>query len=54
MTAPEELARQTIGKLCESPSSVAKVTLKRGANGWQFWHYKSTQGEWFKLAELKR
>jgi hypothetical protein len=42
------------GKLYESPSSVAKVILSRAVNGWQFWHYRSTRGEWVRLAELKR
>lgn len=42
------------GKLYESPSSVAKVILSRAANGWQFWHYRNTRGEWVRLAELKR
>ncbi len=42
------------GKLYDSPSSVAKIILSRAANGWQFWHYRNTRGEWVKLAELKR
>ena len=42
------------GKLYDSPTSVAKVILKRAANGWHFWHYRDPRGEWVRLAELRR
>jgi hypothetical protein len=41
------------GKLFSSPSSVAKVILGRGVNGWHFWHYRNPKGEWVRLSELK-
>ena len=41
------------GKLFSSPSSVAKVILGRGVNGWHFWHYRNPKGDWVRLSELK-
>jgi RAMA domain-containing protein len=41
-------------RLFESPSSLAKVIVGRAANGWQFWRYRNSKGEWVRLAELKR
>lgn len=41
------------GKLYDSPSSVGKVVRGRGTNGWWFWRYRNSRGEWVRLAELK-
>jgi len=42
------------GKLYNSPSAVAKVILRRAANGWHFWRYRNPRGQWVQLAEIKR
>ena len=40
-------------KLYESPTGVARVIVGRQINGWHFWRYRNTAGEWVKLAEIK-
>ena len=37
----------------KSPSGAAKAALKRNCNGWAFWHYQRTPGEWVPLRYLR-
>lgn len=36
-----------------SPSGAAKAALKRSANGWTFWKYRESPGNWLPLARLR-
>jgi len=42
------------GKQYFSPSGVARIIVGRQMNGWHFWKYKSPDGSWKKLLELRR
>lgn len=42
------------GTLFTSPSSAAKHVTKRAMNGWDCWRYRTAQGKWVKLDELRR
>ena len=42
------------GKLYASPSSVAKIIVKRPANGWHFWWFRNSRGEWVRLKEIRK
>ena len=42
------------GKLYNSPSMSGKAARNRTTNGWIFWHYKNSKGEWVKLDELRK
>lgn len=41
-------------KLYKSPSALAKIIRRRTTNGWSFWRYRNSRGEWVRLRELKR
>lgn len=42
------------GQVFSSPSWAARAVVKRNANGWNFWRFKNADGEWVKLAELRK
>jgi len=42
------------GKTHRSPSMAARAALKRGCNGWWFWHYERAPGDWVRLRELRK
>jgi hypothetical protein len=43
------------GKLYNSPSGAAKVVIGRGAiNGWNFWKYKDSKGNWKSLSSIRK
>jgi len=42
------------GKQYLSPSGVAIKIVGRPVNGWHFWRYKSPDGSWKKLLELRK
>jgi hypothetical protein len=37
-----------------SPTLAAKLVTGTTVNGWRFWRYKHSSGEWVRLAELRR
>lgn len=41
------------GRLYESPTAAAKQILKRTTNGWLFWRFKKSAGDWPRLGELR-
>jgi hypothetical protein len=42
------------GRLFNSPTSAAKAIVGRIVNGWKFWTYQKTRGEWVPLGEFRR
>jgi len=42
------------GKLYGSPSAAASAIKKRAMNGWLFWHYERSPGDWVPIDELRR
>lgn len=42
------------GNLYTSPSMAGKAARKRSTNGWVFWHYRNSEGEWVRLDELRK
>jgi len=42
------------GKIYNSPSMAGKAVVNRSCDGWLFWHYKNTKGNWVKLDELRK
>jgi Restriction Enzyme Adenine Methylase Associated/GIY-YIG catalytic domain len=45
--------RGTRGRKFNSPSLAAQHVLKRNANGWDFWQYERSPGEWVRLTRLR-
>ena len=41
------------GKLFNSPSLAAASVLKRAANGWLWWKYQRSPGEWVSIDEMR-
>jgi hypothetical protein len=41
------------GKVYPSPSAAAKAACKRPANGWWFWHYERSPGDWVRIDALR-
>jgi hypothetical protein len=41
------------GKLYDSPSAAATAIIRRAANGWQFWRYKTRSG-WVPLDRMRK
>ncbi|MCH7876402.1 MAG: DUF2924 domain-containing protein [Gemmatimonadetes bacterium] len=37
-----------------SPTSAAKEIVRGRVNGWQFWQFERSPGEWVRLSELGR
>ena len=42
------------GKLHPNPSRAAQGLVRGGVNGWDYWHYKDANGNWRRVAELRR
>jgi len=40
--------------LYKTPSGAAKAALGRGFNGWTFWHYQRSPGNWVPLKRLRK
>lgn len=41
------------GRRFKSPSLAARHVVKHPKNGWQFWHYERSPGEWVQLKHLR-
>lgn len=41
------------GRIFKSPSMAARHVLGHNANGWDFWQYERSPGEWVSLAHLR-
>ncbi len=41
------------GKAFDTPSAAARAVTSRSVNGWTFWRYRSPDGAWRKIAELR-
>jgi hypothetical protein len=41
-------------KVFNSPSSAGNLITHRSTNGWWFWKYQKTSGEWVRLNELRK
>jgi len=42
------------GKKYESPSAAALAAAGTGRNGWRFWHYRDSSGDWVPISDLRR
>lgn len=42
------------GRAFDSPSLAAAAVVGRAANGWRFWTFERSPGQWVRLAELRR
>ncbi len=42
------------GKMFNSPSLAAAMIIKRAANGWNWWKFQRSPGEWVRLDELRK
>lgn len=42
------------GQLHDSPSSAGKAARGQATNGWTFWHFRDSRGEWVRLNRMKR
>ena len=42
------------GKTYETPTAAARAAVKGRANGWNFWRYRDSNGEWVRLKMLKK
>lgn len=40
--------------LYKTPSGAGKAARKRSTNGWSFWHYQRSPGEWVPLKALRK
>jgi hypothetical protein len=40
-------------KVYNSPSSAARAITGTEANGWRYWKYERTSGEWVGISELR-
>ena len=40
-------------KIYNSPSCAASVITNHESNGWRYWRYERTPGEWVALRELR-
>ncbi len=47
------VVRGTNGRKFNSPSLAATQIAKRNINGWTFWQYERSPGEWVRLAHLR-
>ena len=42
------------GRAYNSPSTAGSAVVKRSCNGWTFWSYERSPGDWVRLEELRR
>lgn len=49
----EALENHFKGKIHPSPSAAASAACKRGANGWWFWRYERSPGDWVRIDALR-
>lgn len=47
------LVRGAAGRKFNSPSMAAQFVLGHNANGWEFWQYERSPGEWVRLEQLR-
>ena len=43
-----------LGKMFDSPSGAAKAVSGNSVDGWLFWRYRNSKGEWVPLHELRK
>ena len=41
------------GRLYNSPTAAARAVCKRTVNGWTFWHFQRSPGDWVPIDELR-
>jgi len=41
-------------KIYDSPSHAVRVITNHASNGWRYWRYERTPGEWVALRELRK
>jgi len=42
------------GTKYDSPSAAARAVVGTRRNGWRFWHYRDSSGEWVPISDLRR
>ena len=52
-TLRRDLSVRWKGKLYGSPSAAAHGVCGRAVNGWWFWHYQRSPGDWVRIDELR-
>jgi hypothetical protein len=52
-TLRRDLTVRFRGKVYASPSAAASAACKRGANGWWFWRYERSPGDWVRIDALR-
>lgn len=52
-TLRRDLTVRWKGRLYKSPSAAATAVCKRGSNGWWFWHYQRSPGDWVRIDALR-
>lgn len=52
-TLRRDLTVRFRGKVYPSPSAAATAACKRGANGWWFWRYERSPGDWVRIDALR-
>jgi hypothetical protein len=45
--------RLSTGEMFDSPSGAAQAIRKQHSNGWYWWQYKNSRGEWVRLQDLR-
>ena len=45
--------RLRTGEMFDSPSMAAQAIRKKHSNGWYWWQYKNSRGEWVRLQDLR-
>lgn len=41
------------GKIYETPSAAGRAVRKKSTNGWAFWYYQRSPGDWIPIDELR-
>jgi hypothetical protein len=41
------------GRLYNTPSAAGRAVRKKSTNGWSFWHYQRSPGDWVPIDELR-
>jgi hypothetical protein len=52
-TLRRDLTVRWKGKVYKSPSAAATAVCKRAANGWSFWRYQRSPGDWVSIDALR-